>query len=723
MTAQLDIAGVEEERTVEQRPRPWRGAIAQHHDMEWLAVGVTLVTLVTLLFGMWGSGWNLALPLDDTFIHFQYARQLAAGHPFQFNTGDPASSGDSSFIYPFILAPAFLTGFGGMKAVYYADGLNFVAHLAAVLLLYSLVLRLVGRPAALVAAGFLLLDGSLNWTYLTGMETGVYAGALVLFFWLWVRGVEANHYGWLAAAGVLIALLRPEGHVLASVVCVLTAIWLWRTRGFDWRYGWLMLPVLAGLVPYVVNQVTTGYWQFNTAAAKSPWYVPYSPLHEKLSLTVGTAITAIKDGYFGFDIGRSPFPLLAAPVSVAGAVWALSGRRHRFFHLLLVLTFLLGVGSAFLLPPIHFYRYFQPYDPIFILYFALGLVAVARVATRGVAVWHENGAISRSSKLKAQSSVLVAAVAAAAVLLLPQFVAYIFAEGESTRDIYYQQMAFSEWLKNNTPADAHIGVNDTGAHKYLSDRYIVDLIGLTYNQMRGAYFSGWGTIYDRMMETPEKERPGYILIHPNVFLTGIPESVSQNFLTPLYSITVQNPIITAGPTEVLYKINWEYALLDQKPTYRLHKGEQPLDTLNVGDLEDEQRHTYKMARRQPSISEAKAILTTAGYAKKGFSMSESGRIHSGWEEFSVKSVPGKPLSIVSRTRMDPNASQSVAVWANGKQVGVWIIHNEGGREWQEHEYVIPAQFVTGDRTTIRLDATFDPGGPGFTSYRYWVYGP
>jgi hypothetical protein len=214
-----------------------------------------------------------------------------------------------------------------------------------------------------------------------------------------------------------------------------------------------------------------------------------------------------------------------------------------------------------------------------------------------------------------------------------------------------------------------------------------------------------------------------MLIHPNVFVTGIDESVSQSFLSPVYSLRIRFPTITAGEVETLYKVNWEYALLDPVPTHLLHQGQQPLDTLNVGDLKDEERHDYGIAGRQPSITEPKSIVSTSSYDPEGVSLTESGRRHSGWEEFTVKSVPGEPLTIVSRSALNPEAGQRLFVLANGREVGLWEAQNERGKMWQEYEYTIPAEFITGDQTKIRIDSTFDPGGPGFASYRYWVYAP
>ncbi|MDQ6695132.1 MAG: hypothetical protein M3014_12060 [Chloroflexota bacterium] len=726
MTAQAEV--VEATHAGRGTQHGMTGLTAQRLDIPWIIAATALITLAVTLFGLWGSNGHLAPPLDDTFIHFQYARQIAAGHPFQYNTGDAPSSGDSAFIYPFLLAPAYLLGLDGLKVLIYADLLNFAAHIALVVLLYKLALQLAGRTVALLSVTFVLLDGSLNWTFSTGMETGIYAAALVAFFYLCARDLQRRRFGPLVALGALTALIRPEAHIIVSLACLLIVAYLWRSDRFSAGYLLLLLPVVIGLLPYGLNIAMTGNWQYNTAASKSVLYLPYTPLHEKLSLIVGYAVTAVKNIYFGTDIGRSPFPLFAATLAVAGVGIAVapttpttpSTRHFRFLNLLMALTLILGIMLAFLLPPIHFYRYNQPYDAFFYFFFAVGLAALARLAARAAS---PGGVASEGPAFAGRYSVLVAG-SVVAVLLLPQFVTYFFAFSDSTRDIYYQQMAFSEWVKENTPADARIGVNDTGAHKYMADRYIIDLIGLTYNPLRGAYFSGWGTIYDTLAGLPEKERPTYLLIHPDVFITGIPDSVGQKLLTPIYSITVQNPIITAGPTEVLYKINWEYALQEPRQTYLLHQGLQTsYDTLNVGDLEDERRHAYSTTARQSQLPEPKSIVTTSSYGKKQFALSESGRRHTGREEFTVNSVPGKALTVVARCRLDNDADQTTMVWANGKQVGLWKEHNDRGGSWQEYEYTIPAEFITGSRTRISIDATFDPGGPGFTSYRYWFYGP
>jgi len=679
-----------------------------------------------LAFGLHGSDGQLAPPLDDTFIHLQYARQLAGGHPFQYNTGDPASSGDSSFLYPFLLAPAYLLGLTNLQPLLVADVLNVGAHLGAVLLLYSLAYQLFDRPVALLSAGLFTLDGRLNWTFLSSMETGIYVGTLIAFFYLWLRAARTRRVGMLVLVGILATLLRPEGHILISLVCLASAIYWRQLRVSARHYRWLFLPVVSGLLPYAVNWGLTGTWQFNTAVSKSPWYTLYWTLSDKLEWSIGLAQTALKDIYLGLDWGRSPFPPLAILIGLLGVYWSFRHARPRLFHCFLLVTLLVGVGLALPLPPTHFYRYYQPYDWILELYLTVGVVQGLRWAVKQMPVARVGpgmGSSNRTITPPIQSITLVATAIGLALILWPQFTAFLVLFEGSTHDIYHQQMAFSAWLKQNTAPDARIAVNDVGAQKYLSDRYILDLAGLTNNALRGVFMSGWGSVYDVLATAPAAQRPQYLLIHPNVLLNNTAESVAAHLLSPVYSINVQHPTITAGPTETLYKLNWEYTLLDPTQLHLLHVDRQPLDQLNIGDIADEQRHGYRLAGRAPNRTEPAAIVVTSAYRKKEVALTESGRVHTGWEEFTVRSRARQPLILVARANLRPNADQVLLIWVNGQPAGYWQVHNERGGDWQEYEYTVPAALITSDRTTIRLDATFDPYNPGFTSYRYWVYSP
>jgi hypothetical protein len=60
-----------------------------------IAGGVFLAYTLTSLAA--GRG-EYVLPLDDVYIHFQYAHQLASGQPYRYNPGLPPTSGATSLL-------------------------------------------------------------------------------------------------------------------------------------------------------------------------------------------------------------------------------------------------------------------------------------------------------------------------------------------------------------------------------------------------------------------------------------------------------------------------------------------------------------------------------------------------------------------------------------------------------------------------------------------------
>lgn len=94
---------------------------------------------------------------------------------------------------------------------------------------------------------------------------------------------------------------------------------------------------------------------------------------------------------------------------------------------------------------------------------------------------------------------------------------------------------------------------------------------------------------------------------------------------------MQKIVITAGPTETLYKVNWDKASLAQESPYLMKQGKKYLGSINIGDLADEKAHSYNTVGRQASITEPKSILTTSIYDDKGLGLADSGRRHSGFE--------------------------------------------------------------------------------------------
>ncbi|WP_437318264.1 hypothetical protein [Sorangium sp. So ce385] len=119
-----------------------------------------------------------ALPLDDAFIHMQYARRLAEGGFFSFVAGEGYSTGATSLLWPVLLAPFYALGLRDLSLVYAIWALGLVFHAALAVETARLARPLAG-PAAAAGAGAMCAGfAAFAWFAWSGMETVAFAWVL-----------------------------------------------------------------------------------------------------------------------------------------------------------------------------------------------------------------------------------------------------------------------------------------------------------------------------------------------------------------------------------------------------------------------------------------------------------------------------------------------------------------------------------------------------------------
>ncbi|HKC76642.1 MAG TPA: hypothetical protein VKF37_20935, partial [Chloroflexota bacterium] len=155
---------------------------AQNRDQWWglLPAALTLAGVAFFLRAQLALAGNLwGVPLDDAYIHFRFAQNLAAGHGFSFNPDHPVP-GSTSPLWAVLLAGGAVLGTPlWLAAKVY--GVLFAA--GAAVLAWRLALRLTGAPIAALAAGALTaLDGRLLWATPSGMEVTLFAALSLAAF-------------------------------------------------------------------------------------------------------------------------------------------------------------------------------------------------------------------------------------------------------------------------------------------------------------------------------------------------------------------------------------------------------------------------------------------------------------------------------------------------------------------------------------------------------------
>lgn len=246
------------------------------------------------------TGGEWSAPLDDVFIHFDYARATALGHPFEWTIGNGYSSGNTSLTYPFVLALGWLIGFTGRALMKWA------AIVAAVSVFGTLLgaRRLFidgprddgGRVASYLLPPMFLGVGALTWSLWSGMEVAFFLATWAIALVAWSKLEEdarvdaspkhARRAWWLGLAGALLVATRPEA-ALTIGIFGLAAAHAHRRRGVKrvlallLRVGALPVGVLA--LQSVANRALTGESSANGAIVKLALHNPFMTPEEKLA--------------------------------------------------------------------------------------------------------------------------------------------------------------------------------------------------------------------------------------------------------------------------------------------------------------------------------------------------------------------------------------------------------------------------------------------------------
>ena len=170
-----------------------------------------------------GGVWSA--PLDDAWIHFQFARNLSQGNGFSYMPGVP-SPGSTAPLWTLLLAAV---GLFTEEFMLPALLLSAAFFLVTIWLTYRLTLAISDDwGAALLAAGALAVTGRMAWASWSAMEVTLFTALSVGAVWAYQRrGLD----GRTAVLFALASQTRPEGHVLFALA-VADALLAWR-----WPYA------------------------------------------------------------------------------------------------------------------------------------------------------------------------------------------------------------------------------------------------------------------------------------------------------------------------------------------------------------------------------------------------------------------------------------------------------------------------------------------------------
>jgi arabinofuranosyltransferase len=389
-------------------------------------------------------------PIDDAYITFRYARNLADGLGLVYNPGEWVL-GTTAPLWAVILAAGQRLGFSDLPRL--ATALSAVFDAVTVVILVRLARQMGWQPlgAALVGLAWALNPMSIGFAT-GGMETSLF---VLLASCALSLAASRRRVPLAAALCGLATLVRPEGALLAAVVVAWT--WWANRRHTLSAIASAALPIgLAG----VVLLLRYGSPLPHSVAAKQVAYLPAWPLENASALLIQAGLP----GWSTYLLAVLPaaLALLVAGIGLVSLVlltrWGLIRMQRDglawqpfagFAALYIAFYVVVGLRGVRLFP-----WYLVPVEPFYLLGAAAGL---ARLRASGLA-W-------------------IAAVLVIWQLPAVNWRAPFLPVGQdlAREDLY---LSVGQSLAAMLPADAVVAAPEIGALGYASNLRVLDTVGL-----------------------------------------------------------------------------------------------------------------------------------------------------------------------------------------------------------------------------------------------------
>lgn len=649
-------------------------------------------------------------PLDDVFIHFDFARAAARGFPFQWSEGNGYSSGGTSLLYPLVLAFGYWMGCRGLVLMLWA-GVVACVCVFALLLASRRMFSGLPRWTSYLAPLALLCVGALDWTLFSGMEVALFlalwGGALIAWDDIVAKQSAPAERPWLGALilglwGAALVATRPEGAVAVAVLSLGAAIAILRRRGRSAAFGVLLASALPGVAVLVAqaiaNKILTGDAAAAGSLVKLEMNHPYMTAHQ---------VWEAWKFHARYQILRATNYHFSDTAGYGWIAWGLAlvplfPRATRRYAIVLWSSAALWVLLVALNGQVRWQneRYTMPAVAWLLLAAGLGV---------GVLLSHRWG-LGRRGRVLRVASVATALFAASlfAYHQKKRFRDQVWFFGRASRNVYEQHIRTGAVIDHIKPMPRRVLVSDAGAIPYEADLPALDLIGLGgYHKLPFARATrqGVGAAVELIERMPADQRPDLIATYPSWWGNFV-----LWFGNRIGEVPVRGNVICGGPAQVLYRPDWRPLRGSAAPLHLL-PGERVADQLDVADIVSEKQHGYALSKQDVGFVHMKILPNPDKPSKP---LWDAGRTVGGAiaQSFSLGGLaPHRSVRLVFRVA--PAEPADFAVVVDGQRAGV--VHLAPRDAWQEPALVVPAGAV---KPTLRV--RLEPVHGEYILYHLWA---
>ncbi len=410
----------------------------------FLLAGMVLASLAVYL-GLSAIIYRIGFPLDDSWIHQTYARNLALRGEWSFTPG-VMSAGSTSPIWTILLALGFVLNLSPYLWTFFLG----VLFLFGISLLAEIIMRKslpFYKPSYPWVGLLFVFEWHMIWAAFSGMETALYI-FLVLYLMSILLAGSRNYL----VAGMLIGIslwVRPDGLTLLgplTLMILLTGVsFSDRLRSFlrlSFGFGVFFFPYL------LFNLAISGAPMPNTFYAKQAEYVGWN------LLPIGTRLVFFSLQFF------QGISFVFIPGFIQKMITAI---RERNWGLISAAAWMTGYIMIYVmrLPVYQHGRYLMPALGVFLLIGFSGF-------WDGL-VWFQS---------HQRPGFRIASIGSLALILMISFGFGGVTYSQDVAFIESQMVETARWVAQNLPENAKIAAHDIGALGYFGGHPIVDLAGL-----------------------------------------------------------------------------------------------------------------------------------------------------------------------------------------------------------------------------------------------------
>lgn len=411
----------------------------------WIMALASMISVIVYL-GASSLNYGIGFPLDDSWIHLTYARNLVEFGEWAFHPGKP-SAGSTSPLWTGLLSIGFLLNLAPYFWTFMLGALLLwgMGIMAEEIVRYSLPEYKSKFPWVGL---FLITEWHLVWSAVSGMETILHALLLTIILGLIMKGSHR-----FITMGVLAGLsiwVRPDGLTLLGPVIVYALI----NKDIEKKRWHKIIHFLIGFfslfIPYLLfNLLLAGSPMPNTFYAKQAEYSLWQarPFTSRLLDLVLQLLTG---------------PGLALIPATIG--WFVISLRKRDWGTLVGMLWFVGYLYLYVqrLPVYQHGRYIIPAMPVFFIWGLKGLVVFQKSEIFRKYQW--------------------AAVTGWNILVGTLCIAFWFLGAKTfAKDVSIiesEMVASAQWIAENIPPKDIIAAHDIGALGYFDRHELIDLAGL-----------------------------------------------------------------------------------------------------------------------------------------------------------------------------------------------------------------------------------------------------